>query len=93
MEAKVEDWQKGVAQNQLELECASVVGFITLHLSHKIQMQNKEDVYGVVSNGSEWIFLSFCGGKFSRTRKFSVENDLQTIVETLCWIASQSKDT
>lgn len=25
VEAKVEDWKKGVAQNQLELECASKV--------------------------------------------------------------------
>jgi hypothetical protein len=54
-------------------------------------MQNNADVYGAVSNGYEWIFLSLCGGRFSRTPKFSVENDLKTI-ETLCWIASQSKD-
>jgi len=74
IEAKATDFQQGIAQNMLQLECASM-------------MQSGADVYGVVTDGFKWVFLLYTQNKFYLSQAYSVEQQLELIVSVLCKIA------
>jgi len=76
VEAKSLSMQQGVAQNMLQLECAS-------------KIMGGASVFGVVTTGYTWSFLSYHNRNFHQSKEFHVDTDLDKIVAMLCWMANQ----